>query len=79
VAIITLAVLVFLKEFINVKFAHKLPVPIPADLLVVVLGTLISYLTSLNQRYCVKVVGNIPRGFPAPEVPVLLAQVEEKT
>ena len=76
-ALITLVVLVFLKEFINVKYAGKLPVPIPADLLIVVVGTLISYLVGLNSKYCVKIIGNIPRGFPKPEVPVLLTQVDK--
>ena len=76
-AIVTLVVLVFLKEFINVKYAEKLPVPIPADLLVVIMGTLISFLASLNSSYCLKIVGNIPRGFPKPEVPVLLTQVDK--
>jgi MFS superfamily sulfate permease-like transporter len=43
---------------------------IPGPLVVVILGTLISWLAKLNERIELKVVGYIPSGLPPPIVPV---------
>lgn len=41
----------------------------PAELVAVVGGTLVSYLLQLGPVYSVHLVGDIPLGLPAPEMP----------
>lgn len=69
ISFITILFLYLAKTQINDRFKDKLPVPIPIDLMVVILGTLIVYLAKLNTRYGVAIVGNMPVGFPKPELP----------
>lgn len=46
--------------------AHKIkwPVPIPSQIIVVIVGTLISYLVGFDEKYDVPIVGNITNGAP---------------
>lgn len=46
-------------------------VPVPIELIVVVMGTLLSRFLDLTKIYHIKTIGNIPTGFPAFEVPNL--------
>lgn len=69
VALVSIAILLFFKEFINEKFKHKLPIPIPVELLVVILATVISYVANLAEE--VAVVGEIPGTIPPPIIPDL--------
>ncbi|XP_078597079.1 prestin-like isoform X1 [Branchiostoma floridae x Branchiostoma japonicum] len=76
-SIISVIVLVVLKE-LNLKYKDKLKgIPIPSELIVLILGTIISHFATLEERYSVKVVGVIPTGLPKPTVPrvSLLGQV----
>lgn len=59
-----MSVLALGKYWINplVKTKWKSPVPVPFELLVVIVGTVVSYLLDLNKKYGVKVVGDIPTG-----------------
>ena len=75
-ALLSMVFLIFVKEFINVKYRKKLLVPIPAELIVVIVGTFIAYMADLNKKYHMKIVGVIPLGFPAPAVPVLLPYID---
>ena len=59
----------FVKHFINEKYKDKMIAPVPADLILVVLGTLFSYLFEFNKTWGVEIVGEIPLGFPAPKLP----------
>ncbi|CAF0929886.1 unnamed protein product [Brachionus calyciflorus] len=70
-SIICITVLLVVNIHINQRFAKKLPVPVPTELLIVIFGTLISYLAKLNKKYQVKVIGSIPPGIPSPEFPPL--------
>ncbi|CAG2056277.1 unnamed protein product, partial [Timema podura] len=42
------------------RVSKKLPIPIPMELIAVVVGTLVSMFTHLKENYGVKVVGGIP-------------------
>ncbi|EDO49691.1 predicted protein [Nematostella vectensis] len=66
--VLCLVILVTLK-FINEKYKKRLPIPIPAELLVVALGTAISYGASLSDEFGVKVLGEIPKGLPPISIP----------
>lgn len=59
-----LACLVFLYviKVLNERFKKKLPVPIPGEIIVVIVSTGISYGLSLSKEYKVDVVGTIPTG-----------------
>uniref|UniRef100_A0A8C5R0B1 Solute carrier family 26 member 5 n=1 Tax=Leptobrachium leishanense TaxID=445787 RepID=A0A8C5R0B1_9ANUR len=54
---------------INDRFKNKLPVPIPMEIIVVIISTGISAGMSLKDTYGVDVVGNIPTGFRPPALP----------
>ncbi|KAI8511281.1 hypothetical protein Bbelb_103810 [Branchiostoma belcheri] len=68
-SIISIIVLVVLKE-LNLRYKHKLKgIPIPSELIVLIIGTVVSHFASMEERYGVKVVGVIPTGLPKPTVP----------
>jgi len=62
ISVVTMILLYLAKTFINEKFKHKLYVPIPLDLCVIILGTIISYYVDFGGRYNVKLVGELPAG-----------------
>ncbi|NXN41707.1 S26A6 protein, partial [Rhinoptilus africanus] len=67
-AIIAMVVIFIVKE-LNHKFAAKLPMPIPIELITIIISTGISYGVNLNAKYGISVVGNIPSGLKPPVVP----------
>ena len=69
ISIITIFILIVLKEGINKRFANKMFMPVPSELIVVVIGTLCSYLANFEKNYDVNIIGDIPRGVPVPLVP----------
>lgn len=73
VAIICLVVLIIIKIGINdnKRIMRKLRVPLPAELVIVVFGTLASYEMDLYHNYGVSILKNIPMGLPPPSVPDL--------
>uniref|UniRef100_H9GTE3 SLC26A/SulP transporter domain-containing protein n=1 Tax=Anolis carolinensis TaxID=28377 RepID=H9GTE3_ANOCA len=65
-----LAVLVPIKE-INNRFRSRMWVPIPGEIIMVLLATGICFASSLNTHYKVQIVGHLPAGFPQPQLPAL--------
>lgn len=57
--------------FTQPLWAKKFSIPIPIELIVIVVGTLASQYGLLNEDYGVSVVGHIPTGIPNPELPKL--------
>ncbi|XP_062854208.1 solute carrier family 26 member 6, like [Trichomycterus rosablanca] len=68
VSVVSIVILITAKE-LNNRFRKKLPVPIPVELLVIVMGTLISFYTHQNETYDISVVGEIPSGLQSPTLP----------
>ncbi|KAM3926308.1 prestin [Leptodactylus fuscus] len=68
IGIISMVLLLGAKE-INDRFKKKLPVPIPMEIIVVIISTGVSAGLNLEQSYDVHVVGNIPTGFRPPDLP----------
>lgn len=66
--IICILTLILLK-FISQKLKHKMKFPVPAELIVVVLGTLLSFLFRLNEEFQVPILGTIPNGLRVPSAP----------
>ncbi|NXR12887.1 S26A6 protein, partial [Semnornis frantzii] len=67
-AIIAMVSIFIVKE-LNHKFAAKLPMPIPIELITIIVSTGISYGVNLNDKFGISVVGNIPSGLKAPVAP----------
>ncbi|WKY03523.1 hypothetical protein Q1695_004911 [Nippostrongylus brasiliensis] len=69
----TIVMLLLGKHLLNPCLKKRLhcPVPVPMELIAIILGTLISYFAKLNEKYDVEVVGLIPAGLPPPVIPHL--------
>ncbi|NXS11132.1 S26A1 protein, partial [Neodrepanis coruscans] len=65
---ICIVVLVTAKE-LGERYKHKLKFPLPTELVVIVVATLVSYYGKLNEVYESSVSGAIPTGFIPPKVP----------
>ncbi|XP_042304967.1 solute carrier family 26 member 10-like isoform X2 [Sceloporus undulatus] len=65
-----LVVLVPIKE-INNRYRSRMWVPIPGEIIMVLLATAICFASSLNTHYKVQIVGHLPAGFPQPQLPAL--------
>ncbi|XP_033619634.1 solute carrier family 26 member 10 isoform X3 [Fukomys damarensis] len=70
ISALSLALLVPVKE-LNVRFRDRLPTPIPGEVVVVLLASLLCFTSSLDTRYNVQIVGLLPAGFPQPLLPNL--------
>ncbi|KAG5838533.1 hypothetical protein ANANG_G00224660 [Anguilla anguilla] len=68
VSLVSMVALITVKE-LNSAYSRKLLLPIPIELIVIVIGTLISYYTDLNTLYGIDVVGDIPSGLNPPTTP----------
>ncbi|XP_076596416.1 solute carrier family 26 member 6 [Chaetodon auriga] len=68
VSLVALSVLIVVKE-INACYRQKLPLPIPIELIVVIVATIITYFCGLRSKYSINVVGEIPSGLNAPRTP----------
>uniref|UniRef100_H3CHQ0 Solute carrier family 26 member 5 n=1 Tax=Tetraodon nigroviridis TaxID=99883 RepID=H3CHQ0_TETNG len=66
-----LVCLIFLYAIktLNERFKKKLPIPIPGEIIVVIVSTGVSYGLSLSSDYNVDVVGKIPTGLLPPTIP----------
>lgn len=62
--ILGLVCLIFLYVIkdLNERFKKKLPIPIPGEIIIVIVSTGASYGLSLSSDYNVDVVGKIPTG-----------------
>ncbi|XP_058500230.1 solute carrier family 26 member 6-like [Solea solea] len=68
VSLVSLFVLIVAKE-INDCYKKKLPIPIPIELIVIVAATIIIHFCDLSTKHSIDVVGMIPSGLNAPQVP----------
>ncbi|XP_077399689.1 prestin isoform X2 [Vanacampus margaritifer] len=62
-------VFLFVIKHLNERFKKKLPIPIPGEIIVVIVSTGVSYGMALAADYQVDVVGEIPTGLLPPVVP----------
>ncbi|XP_026085513.1 prestin-like [Carassius auratus] len=69
--IIGLVCMVFLYiiKDLNERFKKKLPIPIPGEIIVVIVSTGVSYGMVMSENYGVEVVGKIPTGLLPPKIP----------
>ena len=69
IAIISGVAILLVKDCINERFKHKLPIPIPIELFVVIVACLVSYFMGMAENFGVDVVNSIPNTIPAPVLP----------
>ncbi|KAK3581235.1 hypothetical protein CHS0354_032954 [Potamilus streckersoni] len=67
-SVVCMFILYMVSTYINAnpKLKPKMKMPVPIELIVVLLGTVISYFVQLNSKYGVVIVGDIPTGLPVP-------------
>ncbi|XP_029450781.1 solute carrier family 26 member 10 [Rhinatrema bivittatum] len=70
ISFLCLAALVPIKE-INSRFRNKLRMPIPGEIVIVLVATGVTFASSLDSQYGIQIVGHIPAGFPEPKLPSL--------
>ncbi|CAJ0962346.1 unnamed protein product [Ranitomeya imitator] len=68
IAVIAIIFMLTVK-FLNEKYMAKIRIPIPIELITLIVATGISYGVNLNTMYGVNIVGDIPTGLKAPSVP----------
>ncbi|GFO10661.1 sulfate transporter-like, partial [Plakobranchus ocellatus] len=68
-SVICMIILYIVKVYINQRYKTKLKMPVPVELIVVVVSTLASHYGKFNERWNIKVVGEIPAGLPSPKFP----------
>ncbi|XP_056128768.1 solute carrier family 26 member 6-like [Lampris incognitus] len=68
VSIVSIVGLIIVKE-LNTFLGKRLPVPIPVELLAIIIATIISWQVNLEEKYGVDVVGLIPSGLQPPVFP----------
>ncbi|TGZ66189.1 hypothetical protein CRM22_005456 [Opisthorchis felineus] len=66
-----ITILAIVKNWVNPHVVKKIKIPIPIDLIVVILATVTSHFLELNAKHSVKVVGSVPKGIPPPKGPDL--------
>ncbi|XP_047660243.1 prestin [Tachysurus fulvidraco] len=64
-------IFLYAVKYSNERFKKKLPIPIPGEIIVVMVSTGVSYGMGLCAHYQVDVVGDIPTGLQAPTLPDL--------
>ncbi|NXA32132.1 S26A2 protein, partial [Eudromia elegans] len=67
-SVVALAVIVPIKE-INNRYKDKMKAPLPVELVVVIVATVLSYYFKFEERYKSAVCGDIPTGFKKPILP----------
>lgn len=68
-ALITMLVIIIVKDCINDRFKDKMKIPIPIDLIVVVLGALIPKFSKVHETFNIQIVGEFEDGMPPPTLP----------
>ncbi|CAH8560841.1 unnamed protein product [Heterobilharzia americana] len=64
-----ITILAVYKDWISPHVRKLSKVPIPVDLIIVILSTIVSYYLDLNGKYNVSIVGKVSKGVEHPEVP----------
>nr|CAB3266194.1 SLC26A2 anion exchanger [Phallusia mammillata] len=68
ISIFCCIVLLVMRE-VNERYSDKLKVPIPTEVILVVVFILASYLADFKGMWGVAIVDNMPLGFPVPRIP----------
>ncbi|CAF0854145.1 unnamed protein product [Adineta ricciae] len=70
---ISIALFAGVRDHINERFKGRMPLPVPIELIIVVLGTGLSAAFDFNARWKISIVGSLPLGIPTPATPPMAA------
>ncbi|KAK2149096.1 hypothetical protein LSH36_468g04017 [Paralvinella palmiformis] len=68
-SIVSIVIMVLIKELASPKVKKAIKMPIPIELIFVILGTVVSYFWKMRERFRIDVVGLVPTGIPPPSLP----------
>lgn len=71
ISIVCITFMFAMNEIVKPWALKKCLVPVPSELIAVLGGTILSHVFLFGPNYAVKLVGSIPVGLPAPELPPL--------
>ncbi|XP_025891910.1 solute carrier family 26 member 9 [Nothoprocta perdicaria] len=69
-ALVSAVLLIIVKE-LNLKYMKKIRMPIPMEIIIVIVATAISGSFGMPDKYNMPIVGKISMGFPAPTLPLV--------
>ncbi|NWU62799.1 S26A9 protein, partial [Pterocles burchelli] len=69
-ALVSAVLLIIVKE-LNLKYMKKIRMPIPMEIIIVIVATAISGSFNMPEKYSMPAVGQISMGFPAPTLPLV--------
>ncbi|GAB6029460.1 hypothetical protein CHUAL_005216 [Chamberlinius hualienensis] len=69
ISVVSIIFLLVINEGINARYRDKMKIPIPTEIILITVSTLVSYYVKLNETYGVKILNEIPTGFPKPVIP----------
>ncbi|NXX05303.1 S26A9 protein, partial [Larus smithsonianus] len=69
-ALVSAVLLIIVKE-LNLKYMKKIRMPIPMEIIIVIVATAISGSFNMPEKYSMPIVGKISLGFPAPTLPLV--------
>uniref|UniRef100_T1J349 STAS domain-containing protein n=1 Tax=Strigamia maritima TaxID=126957 RepID=T1J349_STRMM len=69
ISFIALFLLIFTMNYDIGNFKKKTGLPLPMELTIVIVITIVSHFVKLNEEHKVKIVGSIPKGLPIPNLP----------
>uniref|UniRef100_A0A8C3RIP9 STAS domain-containing protein n=1 Tax=Chelydra serpentina TaxID=8475 RepID=A0A8C3RIP9_CHESE len=69
-ALISTVLLIIVKE-LNMKYMKKIRVPIPMEIVIVIVATAVSGCFNMPEKYNMPIVGKIKMGFPVPTLPLV--------
>uniref|UniRef100_A0A8C4KC46 Solute carrier family 26 member 9 n=1 Tax=Dromaius novaehollandiae TaxID=8790 RepID=A0A8C4KC46_DRONO len=69
-ALVSAVLLIIVKE-LNLKYMKKIRMPIPMEIIIVIVATAISGSFNMPDKYNMPIVGKISMGFPAPTLPLV--------
>ncbi|NXC74449.1 S26A9 protein, partial [Anhinga anhinga] len=69
-ALVSAVLLIVVKE-LNLKYMKKIRMPIPMEIIIVIVATAISGSFNMPEKYHMPIVGKISMGFPEPTLPLV--------
>lgn len=69
ISAVAIVILILNNEVLKPHWSKISSIPVPIELTLVVVGTLLSNYLDLGATYSIRTIGNIPTGFPEPKAP----------
>lgn len=69
ISVVSIVILILNNEVLKPILSKKTTIPLPIELIVVIVGTVLSSTLNFEENYSVSTIGDIPTGFPEPETP----------